>query len=214
MAWPKGQPRPEGWNTTCRASNQYKECGHCGESVALSEFPYAYWRKGWKKKKATDPEKYADNCKECRRYLNAVESDPEFKADRARRRGRPRKGEELTPQQKKERQNEYKQKVRRNTRIMVLRYLHQKGCECCGCKDPRVLEFDHLDPKKKKASIAVLISQGYSWANEKLRREIRKCRVLCANCHRLHTIEQQGYYQHDDVKSELDSLLQAARIDT
>ena len=97
---------------------------------------------------------------------------------------------------------------------MVLRYLHNKGCESCGCKDPRVLEFDHLDPKKKKHSIAVLISQGYSWANEKLRREIRKCRVLCANCHRLHTIEQQGYYQHDDVKSELDSLLQAAGVDT
>lgn len=214
MPWPKGKPRPNAAAT--RATQHFKTCGHCGEEKSLAEFPFAHWRKGWKKKKAADPTKYRDNCKDCTRYQNAVEADPDFPVDRGVRPGRPPKDRphrKLTEREKKDRDNEYKSKIRRKTRIACLRYLAQKGCGVCGCKDPRVLEFDHLDPRKKKGSIATLISQGYSWANEKLRKEIRKCRVLCANCHRLHTIEQQGYYQHDDVRQELNKLLEAAGVD-
>lgn len=214
MPWPKGKPRPDA--TSTRATRHFKTCLHCGEEKSLAEFPFAHWRKAWKRKKASDPTKYRDNCKDCTRYKNAVEADPDFPTDRGIRPGRPPKDRphrKLTPREKKDRDNEYKAAIRRKTRIACLRYLARKGCETCGCKDPRVLEFDHLDPSKKRCSIATMISQGYSWANEKLRREIRKCRVLCANCHRLHTATQQGYYAHADVKRELDQLLEEAGLD-
>lgn len=213
MPWPKGKPRPNAIDT--RAAHHSKVCLCCGESKPLNTFLYAHWRQGWKRKKAADPTKYRDNCRDCTRYKNAAEVDPDFPKDRGRKPGRPPKDatqKPLTKREKMDRDNEYKANVRRKTRIACLRYLAKKGCEHCGCKDPRVLEFDHLDPKKKKVSIATLISQGYSWANEKLRREIRKCRVLCANCHRLHTVKQQGYYRHDEVRSELDALLKEAGI--
>lgn len=218
MPWPKGRPRPApSAPLAVRASQHSKTCSACGEEKTLNTFPYRYWRKGWKKMRAADPQKYADSCKDCTRAKNAVEVDPDFPADRGRRPGRPNKRWEghrpMTAAEKHEYRVSYKRRVRRRARIACLRYLAKKGCEECGCKDPRVLEFDHLEPKKKHAPISLLLSQGYTWGSEKVRKEVRKCRVLCANCHKLHTIEQQGYYAHNDVRSELDKILRDAGID-
>lgn len=204
MGWPKGKPRPDA--TATRARHNFKACASCGEEKSLDKFGYAHWRSGWKQKRAADPEKYRDSCKDCTKAKNGVEADPEFKADR---RGRPTKKARApsrnTPEGRKY-QRMQKRSLRARARAACLRYLASKGCEDCGERDPRVLEFDHLDPKRKKAAIALLLSQGYSWGNEKVRKEVRKCRVLCANCHRKHTIEQQGYYGHEIVRAELDTI--------
>ena len=69
----------------------------------------------------------------------------------------------------------------------------KNGCEECGEKDFRVLEFDHIDPSKKKFCISLAIHGKYSLPTVK--REIEKCRVLCANCHKKRTAEQQGWYK-------------------
>lgn len=66
-----------------------------------------------------------------------------------------------------------------------------KGCEHCGIDDIRVLDFDHLDPKLKSFSIARAINESYSW--DKILEEIKKCRILCANCHRIRTAEQYNW---------------------
>jgi hypothetical protein len=53
-------------------------------------------------------------------------------------------------------------------------------CQKCGydrCKDS--LQFHHLDPKKKEFRIAT--GRGKSWA--KLKVELDKCLLVCANCH-------------------------------
>lgn len=203
-----------------RRSNTYKVCATCSEEKALTEFTFAYWRTGWKTLVAADPDKYRDSCRECTRYKNAIEHDPDFPADRGRKPGRPRKDLKVGAGTWKQRvaarrryQREYKQKVRRRARISCLRYLARKGCEECGERDPRVLEFDHKDRAKKNDNIAKMMSQGYSWSNEKLRREVRKCRVLCANCHRKHTIEQMGYYGHDEVRNALERIFDEYDID-
>jgi hypothetical protein len=54
------------------------------------------------------------------------------------------------------------------------------GCKDCGASDPRVLQFHHRDQSTK----LFVVGKGYnqSWAS--LREEIRKCDVLCVNCHR------------------------------
>ena len=63
-------------------------------------------------------------------------------------------------------------------------YKLSKGCEACGYnKNPVALQFDHLDPKAK--TNGKLHFSKLSWA--KLVDEINKCRVLCANCHAIHT---------------------------
>ena len=60
------------------------------------------------------------------------------------------------------------------------------GCIDCGNKNPIVLDFDHL--KDKKYNVSRMIHDGFSWAA--IKKEIAKCEVVCANCHRIRTHER------------------------
>lgn len=68
-----------------------------------------------------------------------------------------------------------------------------KRCECeiCGYdKHFQVLEFHHLDPKAKEMEISCMKHA----TKERLEKEISKCMLLCANCHReAHIIPNNGY---------------------
>lgn len=68
----------------------------------------------------------------------------------------------------------------------LLKYLEGKSCVQCGECDPVALDFDHLDPSIKHDTISNMISSCHSWA--KIERELNKCQVLCANCHKLKTL--------------------------
>jgi hypothetical protein len=65
------------------------------------------------------------------------------------------------------------------TRIMQLK--HEVGCKECGESHPACLDFHHRDPSIKEFTISSKI-QGFSWS--RLIKEIEKCDILCANCHR------------------------------
>lgn len=72
-------------------------------------------------------------------------------------------------------------KRRRKVKEMAVEY---KGgcCEECGydrCIDS--LEFHHLDPNEKDFGIG---SKGYTRSWEKVKKELDKCIMVCANCHR------------------------------
>ena len=71
----------------------------------------------------------------------------------------------------------------------IRRYKLFVGCTFCGYKKhSAALEFDHINPNEKLGTI----SQAYkSWGRKKLKDEMRKCQVLCANCHRVKTIENK-----------------------
>ena len=65
----------------------------------------------------------------------------------------------------------------------VIRYKKIFGkCVDCGIKDWRVLQFDHI--KEKSANIADMI-KGNSLL--KIKNEIKKCVIRCANCHQIKT---------------------------
>ena len=69
-------------------------------------------------------------------------------------------------------------------------YLLEHPCVDCGVSDPVFLEFDHLDPSIKEHNIGNLV--GYKW--ETILKEIDKCEVVCANCHRKRTAKLQNWY--------------------
>lgn len=73
----------------------------------------------------------------------------------------------------------------------LIEYLTCHPCIDCGETDIVVLEFDHL--RDKVADVSVLAGQGYSL--EKVKREIDKCEVVCANCHRRRTARRAGSYR-------------------
>ena len=80
--------------------------------------------------------------------------------------------------------NKYpKKNAKAKRRRYWLNYVKVKcGCHICGYNDnPLALQFDHLSNKTRQVSHMTL----HSLAN--LFNEIRKCRVLCANCHSIHT---------------------------
>lgn len=58
----------------------------------------------------------------------------------------------------------------------------RSGCKNCGEKDPDCLDFHHRDPKEKLFNIA--LSGNRDWPD--IFAEIKKCDVLCTNCHRKH----------------------------
>lgn len=64
----------------------------------------------------------------------------------------------------------------------------EKGCMRCGIKDPRVLDFHHVNGKDKLFGIG-----GFRRAVgfEQIKKEIEKCEVVCANCHRIVHDEQR-----------------------
>ena len=72
-------------------------------------------------------------------------------------------------------------------------YLTTKQCEWpgCGVNDPDMLVFDHLNPREKRGHVSSMVHS--SWGLKSIREEVAKCRVLCANHHQKHTIQQFGY---------------------
>lgn len=81
--------------------------------------------------------------------------------------------------------------VRDQAREYVYEYLSNHPCESCGETDPLVLEFHHEHDKEHP--ISVMINGGYPI--QKIQKEISKCTVLCANCHRLITMKERGWFR-------------------
>ena len=76
-------------------------------------------------------------------------------------------------------------KRRKKIREMSVRYKGGK-CQLCGYKKCiQALEFHHLDGKKKDFGIS---ADGITRSWNKVKEELDKCIMLCANCHReVHT---------------------------
>lgn len=83
------------------------------------------------------------------------------------------------------------EQTRINAKFMI-EYLSSHPCVDCGESDIVVLEFDHL--RDKVADVSVLARGGYSL--EAIQKEIDKCEVVCANCHRRRTARQFGTYRY------------------
>jgi hypothetical protein len=90
--------------------------------------------------------------------------------------------------QKLSRNNDRRRKVLQ----FIWDYLASHPCSTCGEEDPIVLEFDHLSQEDKSENV----SEMASFSLKRVKEEIGKCRVLCANCHRRHTALQLGWYKH------------------
>ncbi len=78
---------------------------------------------------------------------------------------------------------------RSRNRRFVYELLKSSSCFDCGLDDLLVLEFDHMC--EKEASISGLVAGGYSL--ERLRAEVAKCAIRCANCHRRQTLHRQRH---------------------
>ena len=76
--------------------------------------------------------------------------------------------------------------------IWKYNYLLDKSCEYCGESDMLKLQFDHKSQYEKVDNITNLLKGSLST----LREEVKKCRVLCANCHQVKTVKASGSAFH------------------
>jgi len=97
--------------------------------------------------------------------------------------------ERLAADRKKKYQGRKKRTKRRYE--LLNKYKVAKGCARCGYNKAAVaLDFDHIDPKEK----AFTVSQRLDLSTVKtLMKEVRKCQILCANCHRIKTLEEKQF---------------------
>lgn len=70
------------------------------------------------------------------------------------------------------------------TAAKLVQFLREHPCVDCGESDPVVLDFDHVIGEKAD-NISSLLQRKNSWAA--ILKEIGKCVVRCANCHRRKT---------------------------
>lgn len=67
-------------------------------------------------------------------------------------------------------------------------YLLGKSCEHCGESDMLKMQFDHKSEYEKHSNITNLLNGNL----DKLKAEVKKCRVLCANCHQIKTLKENN----------------------
>ena len=102
--------------------------------------------------------------------------------------------------------------VKNSRKKLKERILYVMGEKCCICgydKCPSALDLHHLNPDEKEFTICQNANRG--WAT--VRKEIKKCILICSNCHReLHS----GLINTDNLKStfneeravEIDNLIE------
>ncbi len=88
-------------------------------------------------------------------------------------------------------------KEKRKDRLNMLAWmdgLKNKPCLDCGRTfPPECMDFDHINPATKSFTISYrVVSCGCKSekAKETILAEIAKCRLICANCHRIRTAKQ------------------------
>jgi hypothetical protein len=65
----------------------------------------------------------------------------------------------------------------------VRQYKLSNPCKMCGEADPFLLEFHHRDPEGKDGNVSDMVREN-GMTLQKLKEEIDKCDLLCANDHR------------------------------
>ena len=130
-----------------------KTCTRCEQEKNEDQF-------GFRKEKDRDVSKYRESwCKQCKKEYVAEYNKEWYKRNR----------EAVLNKQKE---------VRERNLNYVCDYLVQHPCSDCGETDIVVLEFDHINGKKK--GIARLMPSA---SLAQIQEEIERCEVVCRNCH-------------------------------
>jgi hypothetical protein len=78
--------------------------------------------------------------------------------------------------------------ARQRKREWVRRHKHERGCRECGHGTAAALDLHHSEPETKTDAVGRLVSDGCTV--RQLLREVARCAVLCANCHRRHHADE------------------------
>lgn len=78
-------------------------------------------------------------------------------------------------------------------------HLCANPCVDCGEKDLRTLDFDHRDDATKVAAVSTMLH--HKWSLVKVKAEVAKCEVRCANCHRKRTANMRNDWRSRHMRT-------------
>lgn len=119
-------------------------------------------------------------CPRCGVLTETTNSRARFCSDKCRKENERIYSEAYHFDRKVERNKNATEKRRAN-KLRAIEYL---GGECVDCKQKwplAVYDFHHLDPKQKDFQVSWLMN--WNWGVQQ--KELDKCVLLCANCHRI-----------------------------
>jgi hypothetical protein len=98
-------------------------------------------------------------------------------------------------------------RYRDRNRQYVFDLLVKSKCKDCGAVNPVVLQFDHVRGEKAY-DVSTLCRSSLSL--DKLKEEISKCEIRCANCHLLKTAKQFKWWVAEQYEIYLRGFVPAA----
>ena len=85
---------------------------------------------------------------------------------------------------------------RQRMRLWLQSIKDNKPCTDCHIQHPYyVLDFDHREPSQKKEILSRLVNH-LSW--KRLKEEVSKCDLVCANCHRKRTFDSKVRFSNPE----------------
>ncbi len=84
----------------------------------------------------------------------------------------------------------YEKSVKPNRLARKKKLIYMMGGKCSKCgynKSACALDFHHINPVEKARTVSHLIAIEQEWAWALALEEIKKCELLCSNCHREET---------------------------
>lgn len=98
-----------------------------------------------------------------------------------------------------EEQKDKQQKYRDRRKERIIRVMGG-SCALCGyCKCADALELHHIDPEQKEFGISARVD--ISWA--RTAEELKKCVLLCANCHREYHANEESFELKTSFNQEI-----------
>ncbi len=156
-----------------------KKCSKCGLEKPLRKF--------YKRKSGSRAGEYYEKCSEC------------YKS-RGRNYYHQNRNRQLTLAKK--RRKKYIEE-----RKELLTKIKNKPCfDCAKIYPPWVMDFDHRDGKTKIGSVSSLTFRKLlNFA--KIKEEIEKCDLICANCHRDRTYKRLQKHKSAEIANEVKAPL-------
>lgn len=88
-------------------------------------------------------------------------------------------------------------------RTALWQVLLNSKCKNCQISDPLILEFDHIDTENKLFGVGALARIS----KDKMLEEIKKCEILCRNCHTVKTQKQFNTWRHEKYNFFIESTI-------
>lgn len=155
-----------------------KTCRKCGRSEGEVTF-------------AVEPKCTRKTCQDCRKVARRLG----YARDPDRHRGYVR-----AHMQKNMGKIVAKNRQRMRSRCAAIAVMKSQPCtDCQRTFPPYVMDFDHRNPFTKLGDISSLVRRNFKW--DTVLKEIRKCDLVCRNCHALRThgpkvVSQNAHPRH------------------